>query len=121
MENTVILNRPSDRFFDHMNNNTTRDTKKTYMSLAAISVVLLLSAALVVPSLNAYATNGHGTDKANFTNSHQKDRKDKIEDKIEQKINQHCEKQFGKYGKYSKICRILNKIEDKREGNNNNN
>ena len=81
--------------------------------MAAISVVLLLGAALAVPSMSAYATHDNGKGKTNLSGQHQKDRRDKIEDQKEEKKQDKCEDKFGKYGK---ICEKLDKHEDKHEG-----
>ena len=43
---------------------TTRGKKNVFMSLAAVAVVMLLSAALVVPSSNAYAVSQNGKGKS---------------------------------------------------------
>ena len=47
-----------------MKHDAMRDTKNVYMSLAAVAVVMLLSAALVVPSSNAYAISQNGNGKS---------------------------------------------------------
>ncbi|HYL67332.1 MAG TPA: hypothetical protein VEU72_09330 [Nitrosopumilaceae archaeon] len=60
-----------------MNKETANKTKKTSISFATLTVVLLLSAVLVVPSL-AYADSDHGkTNSRDNDKSHEKDRKDK--------------------------------------------
>ena len=54
-----------------MKPHTTRGTKGVYMSLGAVAVVMLLGAALVVPSSNAYAVsqggNGKTSDNVGFS------------------------------------------------------
>lgn len=47
-----------------MKQDATRGTKNAYMTLAAVAVVMLLSAALVVPSSNAYAISPNGKGKS---------------------------------------------------------
>ena len=79
-------------------NQSTAETKKPYMYLGAISVMLLLSAAIITPSLSAYAEHDNGNHKSKADKSHQKDRKDKgpkepkrCEHESSEKYNKHCE------------------------------
>ncbi len=61
----------------NLNQVTPDKTKKTSISFATLTVVLLLSAVLVVPSL-AYADSNNGkTNSKDNEKSHEKDRKDK--------------------------------------------
>jgi hypothetical protein len=72
------------------------------MSLATVAIVLLLSAALVVPSL-AYADDDHGkkNSRDNDDKSHEKARKDKDHhDKDDH--HKHCEHQDD--DKYKHHC-----------------
>ena len=76
------------------------------MSLAAILVVLLMSAALVVPSASAYATHDNGKGKSHDTKTHQKDRKGSHDDNGKGdhgKKPKRCEN--GNSKKYNKHCR----------------
>ncbi len=71
------------------------------MSLATVAIILLLSAALVVPSL-AYADSDHGKKNSKDNNddkSHEKGRKDKDN---HDKDNKHCEHQDD--DKYKHHC-----------------
>ena len=81
----------------------TQKTKKMYVSLATVAIVLLLSAALVVPSL-AYADSDHGKkhSKHNHDKSHEKDRKNKDELYDKDNHSKHCEHQDD--DKYSHHC-----------------
>jgi hypothetical protein len=78
-------------------------TKKTYLSLATLAIVLLLSAALVVPSL-AYADGDHGKkdSRGNDDKSHEKDRKDKGDHHDKDNHHKHCEHQDD--DKYKHHC-----------------
>jgi hypothetical protein len=61
----------------NLNQKTADKTKKMPLSFATLTVVLLLSAVLVVPSL-AYAESDNGkTNSRDNDRSHEKDRKDK--------------------------------------------
>ena len=81
-----------------MNHNAKGETKKSYLTLAAISAILLLSSVLVVPTLNAYADhdNGNGKSKDKRDDHKEKDRKGPHEPK-------RCE--HGASGKYNKHCK----------------
>jgi len=76
----------------------TREIKPYTTILASISIILLLSAALVTPSMNAFA------EKENQKGSkHQKDRKDKDSGKDGTPQNEKCKpKENGT--KYHKDC-----------------
>ncbi|HWY36258.1 MAG TPA: hypothetical protein VNX68_16550 [Nitrosopumilaceae archaeon] len=97
-----------------MNQSTAKETKKSYMYLGAISIMLLLSAAIIAPSLSAYADKGDPKTKSNDnktkskdnenhkskdSKSHQKDRKDKDKG---HKGPERCEN--GSSAKYNKHC-----------------
>ena len=75
------------------------EIKKPYMYLAAISVMLLLTAAIATP-LSAYADKGDDKSKSKDNddkhNKHHKDRKDKDHDKDKCKPK--------KNGKYHRDC-----------------
>ena len=76
-------------------------------ALAAISIILLLSAAIVTPSINAFAEkeNGKGKNNTNITNheNHKKPKKDPDKDKDNDK--RACKDTvFKKNGKYKKNC-----------------
>ena len=82
------------------------------MYIGAISIMLLLSAAIITPSISAYADKGdpktksnddktkskdNGNHKSKDSKSHQKDRKDK-----DPKGPERCEN--GSSAKYNKHC-----------------
>ncbi len=72
-------------------------TKRTYTTLATISVMLLLSAVFIVPSLSAYADHDNGNGKSQDNKKHQKDRKGEGP-----KDPERCK--HGASGKYNKHC-----------------
>ena len=76
-------------------NHTATKIKKPYMYLAAMSVMLLLTAAIATP-LSAYADHDNGNHKSQDGKKHHKDRKDKDHDKDKCKPK--------KNGKYNKHC-----------------
>ncbi|HYL65519.1 MAG TPA: hypothetical protein VEU72_00015 [Nitrosopumilaceae archaeon] len=86
---------------------TAKETKKPYMYLGAISIMLLLSAAIITPSLSAYAEKSDNKTKSKDNEnhkskdhkSHQKDRKDKDKG---HKGPERCEN--GSSAKYNKHC-----------------
>ena len=80
-----------------MNQSTAKETK-AYTYLAAISVILLLSAAIITPSLSAYADHDNGNHKSKDDKKHQKDRKGKGP-----KAPERCEN--GASAKYNKHCK----------------
>ena len=81
-----------------MNQSTVKQTKP-YMYLAAISVMLLLSAAVITPSLSAYADHDNGNHKSQDGKKHQKDRKgegpkadpERCNNGASAKYNKHCD------------------------------
>ena len=77
---------------------TEQKIKKPYMYMAAISIILLLSAAIVTPSLSAYADHDNGNHKSkDDKKQHKKDRKGK-----HHKEPERCE--HGSSAKYNKHC-----------------
>ena len=91
---------------------TNKDTKNMYKYVAAISLIVLLSISITVPSLNAYAASDKGKDndkgksndngKGKDNDKHEKpdkDRKDKKEDKHEDKDKKCKPKNNDKYKK----------------------
>ncbi len=75
------------------------NAKKRYASLAAISMALLLSAVLIVPTLSAYADHDNGNGKSQDNKKHQKDRKgegpkdpERCKHGASAKYNKHCER-----------------------------
>jgi hypothetical protein len=73
---------------------------KPHTALAAISIILLLSAAIVTPSISAFAEKDHGKGhNSGKNNNHHKDRKDKDNDNDNDK---KCKPK--KNGKYHKDC-----------------
>ena len=64
---------------------------------AAISIILLVSAALVVPSLSAYATHDNGNGKSQDDKSHQKGREGQGPQEPQRCLN-------GASDKYNKHC-----------------
>ena len=77
------------------------------MYLGAISIMLLLSAAIITPSLSAYAeksdnktkSKDNENHKSKNNKGHQKDRKDKDKDPKDPKRCEH-----GSSAKYNKHC-----------------
>ena len=81
-----------------MNQSTVKQTKKPYTLLAAISILLLLSAAIITPSLSAYADHDNGNHKSQDGKKQQKDRKgegpkdpQRCENGASAKYNKHCD------------------------------
>jgi len=83
----------------NLNQVTSHKTKKTSISFATLTVVLLLSAVLVVPSL-AYADGNNGkTNSKDNEKSHEKDRKDKDNNNNDNNKGTDCNSK-----KYDKEC-----------------
>lgn len=84
-----------------MNNLNVRietDAKKRYASLAAISIALLLSAVLIVPTLSAYADHDNGNGKSQDDKKDKKHQKDRKGPKDPERCN------HGASAKYNKHC-----------------
>jgi len=88
-----------------MSNGTMRETNKKYVSLAAITILLLLGSALVAPSFNAYAQEDNKT-KGNYNGSDNDGNKNDRKQIKDEDHGDHDDHGKGKckIGKYDKHC-----------------
>ncbi len=79
--------------------NQTTVQKKTYLAIATVSILMLLSAAVVVPTLSAFADHDNGNGKSqDDKNGHKKGVKgegpkepERCENGASAKYNKHCD------------------------------
>jgi len=77
--------------------------KRTYVTIATIAVVMLLGAAVVVPTLSAFADNGNG--KSQNDNSHKKSLKgDSVPSLVADPTKEPQRCLHGASAKYNKHC-----------------